>query len=169
MHAPQGRESVGLALYQPDIPQNAGNIFRLAACLGVPVHVVEPAGFDLSDRALRRAGMDYIPHAAIRRHLDWTGFDAARRAEGRRLVLLTTGGDQSYLDFAFSPADILLLGRESAGVPDAVHAAADARLAVPMRPGLRSLNVASTAALVLGEALRQTGGFPGIAPAPGSV
>jgi len=169
MHAPQQRETVALGLYQPDIPQNAGNIFRLAACLGVPVHVIEPAGFDLSDRALRRAGMDYIAHAAIRRHRDWTAFEAARQAEGRRLVLLTTRGEVGHLDFAFSTRDVLLLGRESAGVPYPVHAAADARVSVPMRPGLRSLNVASTAALVLGEALRQTGGFGGIAPAPGTV
>ncbi|MCB1503300.1 MAG: tRNA (cytidine(34)-2'-O)-methyltransferase [Bauldia sp.] len=169
MHALEGPETVALALYQPDIPQNAGNIFRLAACLGVPVDVVEPAGFDLSDRALRRAGMDYIPHAAIRRHLDWSAFEAARRGEGRRLVLLTTRAEESYLDFAFSPRDVLLLGRESAGVPDAVHEAADARIVIPIRAGLRSLNVASAAAMVLGEALRQTGGFPGIAPAAGTM
>lgn len=165
MHAPQGRETVALALYQPDIPQNAGNILRLAACLGVPVHIVGPAGFDMSDRALRRAGLDYIAHAAILRHVDWRGFDADRRQGGRRLVLLTTQADVAHSDFAFSPADVLLLGRESAGVPPEVHAAADARITVPMMPGLRSLNVASAAALVLGEALRQTGGFPAVASA----
>lgn len=159
MHAPNDRETVALALYQPDIPQNAGNILRLAACLGVPVHIVGPAGFDMSDRALRRSGMDYIPHAAILRHIDWNAFDANRRQAGRRLVLLTTRGDTAYFRFAFRPGDVLLLGRESAGVPDAVHAAADARLIVPMQPGLRSLNVASAAAMVVGEALRQTGAF----------
>jgi tRNA (cytidine/uridine-2'-O-)-methyltransferase len=166
MHALNGRESVALALYQPDIPQNAGNILRLAACLGVPVHMIGPAGFDMSDRALRRAGMDYIAHALILRHVDWRDFDSGRRQAGKRLVLLTTRGDTHHCDFAFSPADVLLLGRESAGVPDEVHAAADARITVPMMPGLRSLNVASAAALVLGEALRQTGGFPAVASDP---
>jgi tRNA (cytidine/uridine-2'-O-)-methyltransferase len=162
MHAPNRRETVALALYQPDIPQNAGNILRLAACLGTPVHVIEPAGFDMSDRALRRAGMDYIAHALILRHVDWRDFDASRRQAGKRLVLLTTRGDTPYCNFCFSPADVLLLGRESAGVPPEVHAAADARVTVPMMPGLRSLNVASAAALVLGEALRQTGGFAAV-------
>ena len=166
MHAPDRRETVALALYQPDIPQNAGNILRLAACLGVPVHVIGPAGFDMSDRALRRAGMDYIAHALILRHVDWRDFDAGRRQAGKRLVLLTTRGDTAHCDFAFSPADVLLLGRESAGVPPEVHAAADARITVPMLPGLRSLNVASAAALVLGEALRQTGGFAAVASDP---
>lgn len=159
MHAPHAPEKVALALYQPDIPQNAGNILRLAACLGAPIHVIEPAGFDMSDRALRRAGLDYIAHAVILRHIDWAAFDEARRRAGSRLVLLTTRGDVAYLDFAFVPGDVLLVGRESAGVPDAIHAAADARVRVPMQPGLRSLNVSSAAALVLGEALRQTGGF----------
>jgi tRNA (cytidine/uridine-2'-O-)-methyltransferase len=160
---------VALALYQPDIPQNAGNIFRLGACLGVPVHVIGPAGFDMSDRTLRRAGLDYLDHAAILRHLDWHAFEAARRESGRRLVLLSTRGDRPYLDFAFSGNDILLLGRESAGVPEAVFAAAEARLVIPMRPGLRSLNVASAAAMALGEALRQTRGFVRIAEAGQNV
>ena len=159
MHVPDSRESVALALYQPDIPQNAGNMLRLAACLGIPVHVIGPAGFDMSDRALRRAGMDYIAHADILRHVDWAGFDRSRRETGQRLVLLTTRGDIAHCDFAFAPRDILLVGRESAGAPDAVHAAADARVRIPMAPGLRSINVASAAALALGEALRQTGGF----------
>ncbi len=153
---------VALALYQPDIPQNAGNILRLAAFLGIPVHVIEPAGFDLSDRALRRAGMDYLGHVEILRHIDWQRFDAARMASGRRLVLLTTRSARAYTDFTFAAGDVLLLGRESAGVPEEVHAAADARLTVPMRHGLRSINVAATAAMVLGEALRQTGGFPSL-------
>jgi len=164
MHVSDSPAGVALALYQPDIPQNAGNILRLAACLGVPVHVIGPAGFDLSDRALRRAGMDYLGHVEIVRHVDWEKFESRRVGSCQRLVLLTTGGDRSYIDFAFAPGDILLLGRESAGVPDAVHAAADARLAIPMRAGLRSINVAAAAAMALGEALRQTGAFPGLAP-----
>jgi tRNA (cytidine/uridine-2'-O-)-methyltransferase len=150
---------VAIALYQPDIPQNAGNILRLGACLGVAVHVIGPAGFDMSDRALRRAGMDYLGQAKIVRHLDWASFEAARRASGERLVLLTTRAEIAYTDFAFAAGDLLLLGRESAGVPDEVHAAADARIVILMRPGMRSLNVASAAAMVLGEALRQTGEF----------
>ena len=169
MHAPDRPEGVALALYQPDIPQNAGNMLRLAACLGVVVHVIGPAGFDLSDRALRRAGMDYLAHVVIVRHVDWLQFDAWRRGSGRRLVLLTAHGDTPYVDFGFAAGDVLLLGRESAGVPKAVHDAADARLAIPLRPGLRSINVSSAAAMVLGEALRQTGGFAGIATAPGTV
>lgn len=150
---------VAIALYQPDIPQNAGNILRLAACLDVTVHVIGPAGFDISDRSLRRAGMDYLAHVDIVRHVDWAQFDGWRAASGGRLVLLTTRADTAYADFAFASNDILLFGRESAGVPDTVHDAADARLTIPMRPGLRSLNVASAAAMVLGETLRQTGGF----------
>jgi tRNA (cytidine/uridine-2'-O-)-methyltransferase len=149
-----------LALYQPDIPQNAGTILRLAACLGVPVDVIGPTGFDLTDRALRRAGLDYLGHVEIARHESFATFDEGRRSAGPRLVLLTTRGDTAYTAFAFAPSDILLLGRESAGVPALVHAAADARLRIPMRSGLRSLNVAVAAAIVLGEALRQTGGFP---------
>lgn len=149
-----------LALYQPDIPQNAGTLLRTAACLGIAVDLIEPAGFVLSDRNLRRAGMDYLDLAVLTRHDGWTAFDAARRARGRRLILLTTRADVSHVGFAFRPDDVLMVGRESVGVPDAVHAAADARLLVPMRPGLRSLNVAVAAAIVLGEALRVTGGWP---------
>ena len=148
-----------LALYQPDIPQNAGTMMRLAACLGVPLDVIEPAGFDVSDRNLRRAGMDYLDHLAIRRHVSFAAFDTWRREAGHRLVLATTQGAQPYTDFAFGPDDILMMGRESAGVPDSVHAIADARIVVPMRPGLRSLNVAVAAAMMLGEGLRQTAGF----------
>jgi tRNA (cytidine/uridine-2'-O-)-methyltransferase len=151
---------VALALYQPDIPQNTGAMLRLTACLGVAAHVIGPAGFDLSDRALRRAGMDYLDRAVVVRHLNWKTFEAWRTGNGRRLVLMTTKASLLYTDFAFTPADMILLGRESAGVPDEVHAAADARLIVPMAENLRSLNVATTAAMVLGEALRQTGGFP---------
>jgi len=146
-----------LALYEPDIPQNTGALLRLAACLGLGVDLIEPAGFILSDRKLRRAGMDYIDLVPLRRHASWTAFDQACSG---RLVLLTTHADTPYCDFSFAPDDILLLGRESAGVPDAVHARADARLRVPMVPGARSLNVALAAAMVLSEALRQTHGFP---------
>jgi len=151
---------VALALYQPDIPQNAGTIMRLCACLGVEVHVIEPAGFDLSDRTLRRAGMDYLEHVRLMRHLSWQDFEEWRRQQGRRLVLLTTAATRPYTDFAYDDADLLLLGRESAGVPEAVHEAADAQLVIPIAAGLRSLNVATAAAMVLGEALRQTDGFP---------
>ncbi len=159
-----------LALYQPDIPQNAGTLLRTAACLGVAVDLIEPAGFAVTDRNLRRAGMDYLAAATLTRHVGWSAFEAARRAEGRRLVLLTTRGASSYLDFTFRADDILLVGRESAGVPEAVHGVCDARLVVPMLPGFRSLNVAIAAAMVLGEALRRTGGFPPLVPTePGEV
>jgi tRNA (cytidine/uridine-2'-O-)-methyltransferase len=149
-----------LALYQPDIPQNAGTILRLAACLGVPVDIVGPAGFDLTERALRRAGLDYLDKAEIVRHASFADFEAVRVRRGSRLVLLTSRGAAVYTAFAFHAGDTLLVGRESAGVPDAVHAAAAATLRIPLRPGLRSLNVAVAAAMALGEALRQTGGFP---------
>jgi tRNA (cytidine/uridine-2'-O-)-methyltransferase len=149
-----------LALYQPDIPQNAGTIMRLAACVGVAVDIIEPAGFDASDRNLRRAGLDYLDRLELRRHISFAAFDAWRREAGHRLVLATTRGCIPYPDFAFAPADILMLGRESAGVPEAIHGAADARVLVPMRPGLRSLNVAVAAAMMVGEALRQTREFP---------
>ncbi len=149
-----------IALYQPDIPQNTGTILRLAACLGLGVDIIEPAGFALSDRALRRAGMDYLDRADFTRHIDFDHFDTARRAGAGRLVVLTTHAETAYTDFRFAANDNLLFGRESAGVPDTVHAAADARLAVPIAAGLRSLNVAVACAMVVGEALRQTGGFP---------
>jgi tRNA (cytidine/uridine-2'-O-)-methyltransferase len=152
-----------LALYQPDIPQNAGAMLRLAACLGVAVDIIGPAGFDLSDRNLRRAGLDYLEAVEILRHLSFAAFDEWRRARGARLVLLTTRGERAYSQFAFAAHDILMVGRESAGVSESVHEAADARLIIPMRPGLRSINVAVTAAMALGEALRQTGGFPPVA------
>jgi tRNA (cytidine/uridine-2'-O-)-methyltransferase len=146
-----------LALYQPDIPQNAGALLRLGACLGVAVDIIEPCGFVLSDRRLKRAGMDYLAAVELVRHASWADFRADRPG---RLILLTTKGALAYHRFAFRADDILLLGRESAGVPEAVHHAADARLKIPLRPGLRSLNVALAAAMVLGEALRQTGLFP---------
>ena len=154
-----------LVLFQPDIPRNCGTILRLAACFGVTAEIIEPCGFVLDDRRLRRAGMDYLDRLDLTRHSSWDRFlehRNRRRAPGR-LVLLTTTGSQAYTDYAFNANDSLMLGRESAGVPDVVHAAASARLAIPLRPGLRSLNVAVAAAMVLGEALRQTGGFP---PAP---
>ncbi len=144
-----------LALFQPDIPQNAGTMLRLCACLGLEAALIEPAGFPTSDRHFRRAGLDYLDHLALARHTSFAAFEAWRRAAGRRLVLLTTRGAAPYLDFAFAPDDVVMVGRESAGVPEAVHAAADARLRVPMVEGLRSLNVAVAAAMVLGEALRQ--------------
>ena len=146
-----------IALYQPDIAGNTGTILRLAACLGVTVEVVEPAGFDLSDRNLRRAGMDYLSTVALRRHLDWHHFEAWRRESGRRLILASTRAAGIYTDFAYREDDILLFGRESAGVPDHVHDAADARVLIPMQDGLRSINVAMSAAMIAGEALRQTG------------
>ncbi len=149
-----------LALYQPDIPQNAGTMLRLCACLGVPAEIVEPAGFPTGDRAFRRAGLDYLDHVAVTRHASFAAFETWRTAAGLRLVLLSAGGETAYCDFAFSASDVLLVGRESAGVPETVRRAADARLRIPMRPGLRSLNVAVAAAMVLGEGLRQTGGFP---------
>ena len=148
-----------LALYQPDIAQNTGTILRLAACLGVEAHIIEPAGFPTSDRAFRRAGMDYLDHVALVRHQSWEAFESWRQREGGRLLLFTTAATVSYLDHAYRPDDILMFGRESAGVPSTVHQTADARLLVPMRPGLRSINVAMAAAMALGEALRQTGGF----------
>jgi tRNA (cytidine/uridine-2'-O-)-methyltransferase len=148
---------VRLALYEPDIPQNAGSLMRLGACLGVGIDIIEPCGFLLSDRNFRRAGMDYLQSTEIRRHESWARF---HQTAASRLVLLTTKGNLAYTDFAFAPGDTLLVGRESAGVPQAVHDAVDARLVIPLRPGLRSLNVAQAAAMVLGEALRQTSGFP---------
>ncbi len=148
-----------IALYEPDIPQNTGTILRLCACLGIDAHIIEPTGFPNSDRAFRRAGMDYLDQVALRRHASWSAFETWRQAERLRLILLTTRAAQPYLDHAFSPSDILLFGRESAGVPDRVHEAADARLLIPMRPGLRSINVAMVAAMALGEAMRQTNGF----------
>lgn len=147
-----------LALYQPDIPQNAGAILRLAACMAVPLEVIEPCGFIWSDRRMRRAGMDYIERAALRRHTSWQAF---RQSVGGRLVLMTTAGSTDFTEFAFRDGDILLFGRESAGVPEEVHAAADARLRIPIADGVRSLNVAVAAAMVLGEALRQIAGYPG--------
>ncbi len=156
-----------LALFEPDIPQNTGALLRLASCLGVSVDLIEPCGFQLSDRRLRRVGMDYLSRVDLTRHVSWAAF--ATRLHGvnpprPRLLLLTTQGDVDYTAFAFGAADTLLLGRESAGVPDEVHRTSEARLRIPMVPGVRSLNMALAAAMVLGEALRQTGLFPALTP-----
>lgn len=149
-----------IALYEPDIPQNTGTILRLCACLGVQAHIIEPAGFPVTDRAFRRAGMDYLDHVALTRHGSFAAFEDWRRAERLKLVLLTTAAERSYLEHDFKDNQVLLFGRESAGVPDAVHVAADVRLRIPIAEGLRSLNVAMAVAMVAGEALRQTGGLP---------
>jgi tRNA (cytidine/uridine-2'-O-)-methyltransferase len=149
-----------LALYQPDIPQNAGALIRLGACLGVAVEIIEPCGFLLGDKGFRRAGMDYLEHADVARHTSWSAWCDARRNRGDRLVLLTSKALLPYTSFAFAPGDTIMLGRESAGVPADVHDAADARLRIPLLPGMRSLNVAQAGAMALGEALRQTNGFP---------
>lgn len=155
-----------IALYQPDIAQNTGTILRLAACLSVPVEIIQPTGFDMTDRALRRAGLDYLEHVDIVRHESFAAFEVARRAAGRRMMLLTTHGDTPLQHARFERADVLLLGRESAGVPASVHALAESRIAIPMRGGLRSLNIAVAAGIALWEALRQTDGLAGAAMGP---
>ncbi|HXV30007.1 MAG TPA: tRNA (cytidine(34)-2'-O)-methyltransferase [Sinorhizobium sp.] len=144
-----------IALYQPDIPGNTGTILRLAACLGLGVDIIEPAGFDLSDRNLKRAGMDYIASVTLTRHVNWERFEAWRAGTGRRLVLASTKAAEPYTRFSFRPDDILLFGRESAGVPDHVHDHADARILIPMASGQRSLNIAMATAMIVGEAMRQ--------------
>jgi tRNA (cytidine/uridine-2'-O-)-methyltransferase len=146
-----------IALYQPDIAGNTGTILRFAACLGLGVDIIEPAGFPLSDKALKRAGMDYLEMAALTRHVDWNAFEDWRKKDGRRLVLLSTKAATPYTNFSFADGDILLFGRESAGVPDPVHQAADARLTIPMQGSARSINVALSVAMVAGEAIRQLG------------
>jgi tRNA (cytidine/uridine-2'-O-)-methyltransferase len=146
---------LALALFQPDIPQNCGTMLRMCACLRIEAAIIEPAGFPTSDRHFRRAGMDYLDHVALARHASWHAFETWRARAERRLILLTTRAAQSYWDFAFAPGDVVLVGRESAGVPEEVHAAADARLLIPIASHLRSLNVAVAAAMVVGEALRQ--------------
>lgn len=150
-------QGIRIALYQPDIAGNTGTILRMAACFGLVVDIIEPAGFDLSDRNLRRAGMDYLEMAALTRHLDFAAFEAWRVAKGRRLVLFSTKATLPYTDFRYADGDIILFGRESAGVPDHVHDRADARLIIPMRGGGRSLNLALSAAMAAGEAMRQLG------------
>lgn len=149
-----------IALFQPDIPQNTGTILRMAACFAIAVDVIEPTGFSLTDGALRRAGLDYLEKAALVRHLSWPSFWAGHRETGARLVLFTTAAEHRHTDFGYRADDVLLFGRESAGVPAEVHVAADARLKIPMAEGTRSLNLAVSAAIAVGEGLRQTGGFP---------
>lgn len=151
---------IRLALFQPDIPQNAGTMLRLAACLGVAADIVEPAGFPVTDRAFRRAGLDYLDHVEITRHVSFASFSASLAASGRRLVLLTTRGETPLPEARFGPSDTLMVGRESSGAPPEVHAAAAMRVRIPIRDGLRSMNVAAAAAMALSEALRQTDGFP---------
>src|SRR5262249_17753886 len=148
---------IEIALYQPDIPPNAATIMRMAACFGLKVRIIEPAGFTWSDSSLKRAGMDYLDRALVIRDASWAAFREATK--GQRLLLASTEAALPYTDFAFRPGDILIMGRESSGVPSEVHVAADARLLIPMREGLRSLNVALACAMITGEALRQTGGF----------
>lgn len=151
--------TVDLALYQPDIAQNTGTLLRLGACLGVHLHVIHPTGFQFSPRSIKRGALDYLEHAQFTEHDSYAHFDAWRRAAGRRLVLLSTKSSASAYAVSYQPGDILLLGRETAGVPDAVAADADLRVRIPMRQDMRSLNVAVAGSLVLGEALRQTNGF----------
>lgn len=148
---------IRIALYQPDIPGNTGTIIRTAACLGLGVDVIEPAGFDLSDRALKRSGMDYVEQAALSRHLNWHAFLDWRAREGGRLILASTKAALPYTQFHFQPGDILLFGRESSGVPDDVHDKADTRIIIPMGQGRRSLNLAVSVGMIAGEALRQIG------------
>lgn len=153
-----------LALYQPDMPQNTAALLRLAACLDLPVEVIEPCGFLWDDRRLRRVGMDYAQRVETRRHTSWEAFRRAPGIGDNRVILLTTAGAVAHVAFAFRPNDVLLLGRESTGVPPTVHESVAGRVVVPMAQGTRSLNVVVAAAMVAGEALRQTGGFPGCVP-----
>ena len=158
--AEQGSLKMRIALYQPDIPQNTGTIVRLAACLDVPVEIIGPAGFDASDRGFRRAGLDYINQGQITRHVSFAAFEKDLELNNRRLILLSSAAEKAYTRFEFSPSDCLLFGRESAGVPEEIHRKADVRLTIPMVAGLRSLNLAVSVAMVVGEALRQIDGFP---------
>lgn len=159
-----------LALYEPDIPQNAGTIMRMAACMGVAVDIIEPCGFTLSDRRFRRAGMDYLDHLDLTVHASYGAFTSAPARGSSRTILLTTRAETLHHEITYEPGDTLMLGRESAGVPDDVHNAADLRVKIPMAavPSLRSLNVAMAASMVLGEALRQTGRFPDTVPSSAS-
>ena len=152
-----------IALYQPDIPQNTGTIIRLATCFGTRVHLIEPLGFVFSNRSLKRAGMDYLEQASIIRHSDWPSFNQKRIEMGQRLVLFTTKAECNHIEFEFQSDDLILMGRESAGVPEEVHSTVDARLKIPMVTGMRSLNVAVATAIALGEAYRQTDSFSKIA------
>lgn len=152
------KKSLRLALYQPDMPPNTGAMMRLCACLSVGLDIIEPCGFVLDDKKLKRVAMDYIDHLDYRRHASWDYFK--NQTASKRIVLLTTKADDTYYDFAFRPDDILMVGRESAGVPFDVHQSADARIKIPMHQQARSLNVGMAAAIVLTEALKQTGSFP---------
>lgn len=154
--------TVDLALYQPDIANNAGTLIRLGACLGTTIHLIHPTGFPFSAKTLARAGLDYVDHANVHEHASWTAFDLWRREHGRRLVLLTTKADTSAYAVQYEPMDVLMVGRESAGVPDTVAESCDVRVRIPMRGKLRSINVALAASLILGEAKRQTDGFTGL-------
>lgn len=147
-----------LALYQPDIPQNTGTLMRLCACMGIAMDIIEPCGFALSDKNLKRAGMDYLEHLDLTRHMNWAKFTDADTT--KRIILLTTKAEARFTHFVFQPDDTLLLGRESAGVPQEVHDACPHRIIIPMASGVRSVNVAVAGAMVLSEALRQTGLFP---------
>ncbi len=152
--------SISLALYQPDIPQNTGTMLRMAACLGMDVDIIEPAGFPVSDRDFRRSGMDYVDQVLIRRHMSWEAFTDYSEGTNRRLVLLSTKAQQSHVEFTFKNGDVLIVGRESAGVPLSVHEHVMAKIKIPMAKDMRSLNVAISAALVCGEALRQIDAWP---------
>lgn len=154
--------AIDLALYQPDIAQNTGTLLRLGACIDVCIHVIHPTGFPFSERVLRRSGLDYLDKADYVEHVNFAGFDQWRRDNGRRLVLLTTKTTLSAYEAQYRSDDVLMVGRESAGVPDAVAELADVKVRIPMRPSLRSINVALAATLILGEAKRQTQGFAGL-------
>jgi len=147
------KKMIRLALFEPDIPQNVGAAMRMCACLCVPLEIIEPCGFPWDDTKIRRAGMDYVDHIRLQRHSSWTAFQKAYPQS--RLILMTTKTDTAYTDFKFQPGDILIAGRESAGVPDDVHNAADYRITIPMASGMRSLNVINASAMIMGEALRQ--------------
>ena len=149
------RSKMRIALYEPDIPQNTGNIFRLGACLGVNIDIIEPTGYIFNDKRFKRSAMDYIKNIEYKRHLDWDTFFVWANSNNFRLILLTTKSDKNYCDYNFQENDILLFGRESAGVPEKVHNAVDEKLTIPMVKGLRSINVSSAVALVVGEACRQ--------------
>ena len=154
--------TIELALYQPDIANNTGTLIRLGACLGVTIHLIHPTGFPFSPKALARAGLDYVDHAMVHEHVSWTQFNAWRLENARRLVLLTTKAETSAYAAQYALNDILMVGRESAGVPDDVASSSDLQIRIPMREGLRSINVALAATLILGEAKRQTDGFTGL-------
>ncbi|MBV6658890.1 MAG: tRNA (cytidine(34)-2'-O)-methyltransferase [Devosiaceae bacterium] len=151
---------VALALFQPEIPSNTGALMRLSACLSIPLHIIGPTGFVMTDRALRRAGMDYRDSAKTQQHPDFEAFEAAVAWERSRFILMTTQAPTVFTDHVFAPSDIIVMGRETAGAPDWLHQRADARLSIPMQAGQRSLNLALAASMAVGEALRQTGGFP---------